>query len=245
MTPRTPKLDGTRVVLCDADGTLFPSEEPAFVASAKVTRALAESYGVAGDFSPENLRRGTTGRNFRTTAGALLAEAGVTLDSTELEEWVVRERKVVTEYLSTALDVTPDVVRAIVTLASRFTLAAVSSSALVRLDACFIATGLAKWFPIGCRFSAEDSLPRPTSKPDPAVYRHALAALACPAGAAVAIEDSTIGARSAVAAGIPTLGLVQFVPSDERVDRKRELLAHGVLAVADSWEETVAWLTAR
>ena len=30
-------LTGVRVVLCDADGNLFPSEEPAFVASAEVT----------------------------------------------------------------------------------------------------------------------------------------------------------------------------------------------------------------
>ena len=33
-------------VLCDADGNLFPSEEPAFDASAEVTNAFLASLGV-------------------------------------------------------------------------------------------------------------------------------------------------------------------------------------------------------
>jgi beta-phosphoglucomutase-like phosphatase (HAD superfamily) len=242
MTTPKPSLGKVRVVLCDADGTLFPSEEPAFAASAGVTSAFAEKHGIAGDFSPVSLRLATTGANFRTTAGALLANAGVSVGDTDLETWVVRERDVVTEYLATALDVDLHVVRAVETLASEFRLAAVSSSALVRLEACFNATGLAPWFPAAARFSAEDSLPRPTSKPDPAVYLHALTASACPPESAVAIEDSVTGVRSAVAAGIPTLGLVQFVPADEQDSRRRGLLEHGALAVADSWDDIVAWL---
>jgi beta-phosphoglucomutase-like phosphatase (HAD superfamily) len=42
-------------------------------------------------------------------------------------------------------------------------------------------------------------------KPAPDIYRWVLARLNCAAGEAQALEDSAIGARSAVAAGIPTL----------------------------------------
>ena len=36
----TPQLEQVRYLLCDADGNLFPSEEPAFEASAEVTNAF-------------------------------------------------------------------------------------------------------------------------------------------------------------------------------------------------------------
>src|SRR5206468_1387210 len=127
-------------------------------------------------------------------------------------------------------------VAAVAALGERFELAAVSSSALVRLDACFTAGGLTRWFPPERRFSAEDSLTPPVSKPDPAIYRHALTALGLRADESVAIEDSVTGARSAVAAGIPTLGLVCFVDESERDARRHDLLAAGVAAVATSWD---------
>ena len=42
-----------RTLLCDADGCLFPSEEPAFVASAKVTNDLLADLGVEKRFLPD------------------------------------------------------------------------------------------------------------------------------------------------------------------------------------------------
>jgi hypothetical protein len=106
MDPATPGRAEITTVLLDADGTPFFSEEPAFEASAEVTRAFAERFGLTGDFSPDHLRRTTTGKNFRTTAQDL-------------------------------------------------------------------------------RFSAEDSLPVPTGKPDPAVYEPAPRPGGCSIGGAV------------------------------------------------------------
>ena len=77
-------------ILCDADGTLFPSEEPAFVASAVVTRSFAARFGLAGDHSAESLRIATTGQNFRSTARTLLSDAQVEVSDGELERWVDR-----------------------------------------------------------------------------------------------------------------------------------------------------------
>jgi HAD superfamily hydrolase (TIGR01509 family) len=227
----------SRTLLCDADGTLFPSEEPAFVASARVTQDFADRFGLTGDFSAETLRLTTTGKNFRTTAEDLLAAAGVQADPQELEHWVDREKAEVTEYLAQALLPQPDVLAALASLAERYELAAVSSSALSRLAACFTASGLDEHFPVRARFSAEDSLPVPTSKPHPAVYEFALRQLGLSAGQAVAIEDSVAGARSALSAGLATIGIVQFVPMDERKQRVEDLTEAGVLTVVYSWRE--------
>ena len=55
-------------------------------------------------------------------------------------------------------------------LAARFRLAVVTSSAGSRLAACLSVTDLHRLLPPAVRFSAEDSQPVATSKPDPAIY---------------------------------------------------------------------------
>lgn len=254
---------GARVLLCDADGNLFPSEEPAYDASADVTNALLTELGADVAYSPAQLRLQHTGKNFRTTAVdlALLhgldvdpalidgrpvvaapgswreARRGPTLTAAMLERWVEVEKQTVTRHLAKALRPDPSVRGVLGTVADRFTLALVSSSALGRLDACLAATSLSEFFPPEVRFSAEDSLNPPKSKPHPAVYRLAGERLGCQGQEALAIEDSVSGAQSSIAAGFPTVGNLQFVPEEERRDRAAALQAVGVLAVMHSWTE--------
>src|SRR5688572_13616910 len=90
-------------VLLDADGTLFPSEEPAFAASAEVVSSVLASVGLPAAYDGEELRRAATGRNFRGLVPDLLAAEGRRLPDDELERWVAREAEVVTEHLRTAL----------------------------------------------------------------------------------------------------------------------------------------------
>jgi beta-phosphoglucomutase-like phosphatase (HAD superfamily) len=238
-------LSGVTTLLCDADGTLFPSEEPAFLASAEVTRDLAGRLGLAGDFSAENLRRNTTGKNFRTMAQDLIARSGGSMPASELEAWVEREKNQVSHYLAQVLSPREDVLTSLQALHSRYRLAAVSSSALSRLDCCFRASGLQELLPPGSRFSAEDSLPRPTSKPDPAIYARALKVLNLSPSDALAIEDSATGARSAIAAGVQTIGIVQFFPPEEQDQRRAELRAAGCGLVVGSWQELTAKIAIR
>ena len=233
------------VLLCDADGNLFASEEPAFVASAQVTNRCLAVLGVTRRYGAEELRLTTTGKNFRTTIVDLAHEAGLrdALSRDALEHWVAEERSAVSTHLARTLTPDPAVREPLLRLAQRFGLAAVSSSALARLDACFSATGLAELFPPQRRFSAEDSLPVPTSKPDPAIYTFAGRELGVGASNALAIEDSVPGALSAVAAGFQTIGNVAFVPASERSERVDALCAAGVTAVVDSWSELEALLS--
>lgn len=236
-------FDRVRVVLCDADGNLFPSEEPAFVASAEVTNRFLAEHGVQRRYGAEELRLATTGLNFRSTLAALAAEHGLgTVAAPVVDAWVQTEKQEVTAHLRTVLQPDAAVLGPLTALADRYGVAAVSSSAEARITACFEVTGLARFFPPGRRFSAEDSLPVPTSKPDPAIYLHALAALGLEAAEAVAVEDSLAGATSAVAAGIPTLGNLQFVAPDERAERQAGLERAGVSAVVSSWSEAARLL---
>jgi HAD superfamily hydrolase (TIGR01509 family) len=224
-----------RALLCDADGNLFPSEEPAFVASAEVTNRFLAELGSDQWFTAEELRLAATGMNFRSTAARFAAELG--RDDVDLEPWVQEEKRAVTEYLGRTLRPHEETTTALTAVAPQLTLAAVSSSALGRLAACFTATGLDALIPAARRFSAEDSLPTPTSKPDPAVYLFACEQLGIAPAEGLAVEDSIPGALSAVRAGCPTVGNLLFVQEPEREARTAALLDAGVLTVVRSWAE--------
>ncbi|MFQ1000960.1 HAD family hydrolase [Modestobacter sp. SSW1-42] len=238
-----PVPSGVTALLCDADDTLIPSEAPAFEASAAVTNRFLAAHGIDRRVTGEELRTSSTGKNFRATARELAAAASVPV--ADLDRWVAEEAEVVTAHLRATLVPDPEVVGALTTLGGQLTLAAVSSSALARLDGSFTAAGLAGLLPPARRFSAEDSLPTPTSKPDPAVYLHACAQLGISPAEGLAVEDSVSGATSAVRAGCPTIGLVTFVPEGERRARSAALADAGAVAVVDSWAELDRLVTGR
>lgn len=255
-----------KVLLLDADGSLFPSEAPAFLASAEVTNRFLAALGVPAAYSPEHLLATTTGKNFRTTALDLARAHGVAIEpavrtqaehpgqgnaegpmltAAMLDDWVAEEKKVVSDYLGRVLRPDPEVLEPLRRLAGRYRLAAVSSSALSRLEACFRATGLSELIPAERRFSAEDSLARPASKPDPDVYRHATEHLGVAVDRALAVEDSLPGVQSAVAAGIATVGNLTFVRGPERDARCRALAEAGATMIITSWAQLAARLLGR
>ena len=247
-------------LLCDADDNLFPSERPAFAASTEVTNRFLARFGVTAPLSAEELRKRAVGKNFRTTAVDLAVQCEVPIEQTlaqgrpEAVSLRTATSRTVMRYAPTnssngcaknasrspliwpsTLKPDPQVLEPLRDLATQYALAAVSSSAIKRLHACFTATGLDPLIPPDTRFSAEDSLPVPTSKPDPAVYLHAGQVLGVDAHQGLAIEDSVAGATSAVAAGYVTVGNVMFVPDDERDCRRAELIDAGAVAITDSW----------
>ena len=228
-------MTSARFLLCDADGNLFPSEAPAFEASAGVTNRLLGSLGIEARYTAEELREMGIGRTFRTNVVALAEEHGKTIAAGELEDWVAAENAAVTDHLARVLHPDRAVIEPLERLSRVFELAAVSSSALTRLQACFRAAALEELFPAERTFSAEDSLPAPRSKPAPDVYLHALFELGARPDDAVAVEDSVAGVTSARAAGIRTVGNVVFVPEPDRAAHGASLVAAGAELVIDGW----------
>src|SRR5207302_1479 len=89
----------------------------------------------------------------------------------------------------------------------QYKFAVVSSSALRRVQASIDKVGQAKYFGSDV-YSAATSLPTPTSKPDPAIYLHAMEKLGKTAAECVAVEDSKSGTLSGTRAGIKVIGYV-------------------------------------
>jgi beta-phosphoglucomutase-like phosphatase (HAD superfamily) len=237
-------VSNVRVLMCDADGTLFDSEGPAFEASAAVTNRMLLECGVARSFAAAELRRTALGRNFRSTAVGLLAEEHVVIEPDALERWVIAERSAAVERLRAELRPSPAVRDVLSSLSTSLRLSIVTSSALDRLDACVVATDLDDLFPDDVRFSAEDSLPCPTTKPDPAIYRLAGQQMQVLPSHALAVEDAVAGVRSACAAGVATIGNLHFVADDEREERVRALRDAGAAAIVPSWAHLARLLEA-
>lgn len=239
---RETDLSAVTTLLCDADGNLFPSEEPAFDAAAAVVNRMLAHLDLEGRHTGPELRRSATGRNFRSIVIDLAAAQGVELTPEELDRWAAQEVSVVSQHLGSVLRPDPHVLDPLTTLAGRFDLAVVSSSALSRLAVCFTATRLDALFPDERRFSAQDSMHQPSSKPDPAIYRWAGERLGIRGEQGLAIEDAPAGVQSARAAGFEVLGNVAFVAEPERRQRIEELRAAGAGAVVQHWDDIVTAL---
>ncbi|MCW2928050.1 MAG: hypothetical protein JWM86_2018 [Thermoleophilia bacterium] len=238
-------IGAPQALLLDADGTLFPSEEPAFDASAVVVNEFAREIGFPGSFTGDGLRRAATGRNFRSISRELFERTSGAETAPDFDAWIEREREVVTQHLAKILEPDPEVQSALDELGAGMHLAVVSSSARARIDATLEATDLARRIDPSLRFSAEDSLPEPRSKPDPAVYENALSVMSLVPSAAVALEDSVPGVLSAAASGIDVIGIVAFVAEQERPDRVRELRAAGATEVVERWSDLPAVIAGR
>lgn len=118
----------------------------------------------------------------------------------------------------------------------KYGMAVVSSSALRRVQASIRNVGQDKYFKPEHVFSAATSLPKPTSKPDPAIYFHALNVFGSKAEEVIAVEDSKSGCLSAIRAGMPVIAYVGSYKGkkEEVAERLTEL---GAQTVMRDWSE--------
>ena len=78
-------------------------------------------------------------------------------------------------------------------------------------------------------------------KPNPDVYLRAMEQLGTSPQNCFAIEDSILGARAAISAGVRTFGFLGF--TEDAQDMATKLLAEGALACFHDWEELPALIS--
>jgi len=162
---------------------------------------------------------------------------GFELGADELETYVRREEDVVIAKLKESLRPCPGVDDVLERLKGKYEYAVVSSSALRRVQASIEKVGQDKYFDKDKVFSAATSLPKPTSKPDPAIYLWALEKLGKKAEESVAVEDSKSGTLSATRAGIKVIGYVGPYEDDKKEEMEKLLKEAGAVVIMRDWSE--------
>lgn len=176
---------------------------------------------------------------------SLQKKYAISLSDEEVEFYVLREEDEVIKKLQAKLVACEGVEAILEDLAKsgKYKLAVVSSSALRRVRVSVDVVDQSKYFGDSI-YSAASSLPKPTSKPDPAIYLFAMKDLGVEAGACVAIEDSKSGATSAKNAKIRTVGYVGSYEAEEREKMGGVLSAADAKPVMTHWSEFPAILAA-
>lgn len=216
------------------------SEELAFEACAELANELLEKHGIEQRYTGPQLLVDFVGQNFRGMIISLQKKFGFEIPQDELEKYVTREEDQVIAKLEAKAQPCVGVNEELEKLAksNKYGLAVVSSSALRRVQASIKKVGQDKYFPRDHVFSAATSLPKPTSKPDPAIYLHACKVLGKDPKECVAIEDSKSGTLSAVNAGIPVVGYVgSYEGKEMQAEMGKVLTEKGAKVVMTHWSE--------
>lgn len=231
-------------LLFDCDNTLVLSEELAFEACADLINGICESRKLEARFTGETLIQEFVGQNFRGMLTSLQKLYSIEISPEDMEKYVLQEEDAVIAKLKASLRPCHGVDDQLEQLSTsgKYLMSVVSSSALRRVKASIEKVGQDKYFPGDVVFSAATSLPKPTSKPDPAVYLFALEKLGKKAEEAVAIEDSKSGTLSGTRAGIKVIGYVGPYADDKKEEMKKVLSDAGAVIIMEDWSEFPAAL---
>ncbi|KAJ3888281.1 haloacid dehalogenase-like hydrolase family protein [Lentinula edodes] len=230
----------TTHILFDCDNTLVLSEALAFEACAELANEILSSQNVTDRYTGDELMVDFVGKNFRGMLLDLQDKYKFTIPSEQLEKYVAMEEDKVIEKLKEKLVPCAGANEILKKLAQsgKYQMGVVSSSAHRRVVASLDKANQAVYFPPDRVFSAATSLPKPTSKPDPAIYLFACEKLGAPPATCVAVEDSKSGATSAVRAGIPVIAYVgSYETPEKRNEMAKSLKDIGAAAVMYDWAE--------
>jgi len=216
------------------------SEHLAFEACAELANEILEKQGISDRYTGPQLLKEFVGQNFRGMMVSLTKKYNFTLTPDEFDSYVDRELGKVIEMLEKKAEPCEGVIPVLQKLYAdkRYGLAVVSSSALSRVQASIRKVNIDRYFPQNHVYSAATSLPKPTSKPDPAVYLHACKEIGVKPGECVAVEDSRSGATAAKNAKIPLIGYVGPYDEDEKEHMRKVLKEEcGAIVVMEHWDE--------
>jgi HAD superfamily hydrolase (TIGR01509 family) len=177
------------LIIFDCDGVLVDSE----MLSASVLTAMLAEEGF--DISPEIFRSDFLGRSFASASSRARQRFGRPLP----EDFEPRYRLRLKDRMRESLQPMPgvhDALAAVRRAAIPFCLA--TSSSPQRLAVSLEVTGLAEYF-AGCSFTASEVK---AGKPEPDLFLHAAARMGAEPPHCLVIEDSEMGVRAGLAAGM-------------------------------------------
>lgn len=223
----------------DCDNTLVLSEELAFTATATLINTILAKRGIAHRYTAEQLLVDFMGQSFRRMMPALQEKFNFSLTQAEMDDYVKEEEVRVVEKLEDKVQPCEGCMPVLEKLYNdnRYSMMVLSSSALHRIQASLRTTGQEKYF--GDRvFSAATSLPKPATKPDPAVYLFVMKKFNLKPEECIAVEDSKSGATAAVRAGVATIAYVGSYHGEKKKDQVAEtLLSLGCKVVMRHWSQ--------
>ncbi|KAF9893995.1 hypothetical protein FE257_008966 [Aspergillus nanangensis] len=227
-------------IFFDCDNTLVLSEELAFEACADLANEILATRDIPDRYTGDQLIQDFVGQNFRGMMGSLQAKYKFEMPQDELEAYVKKEEDKVIAKLVEKAQPCVGATEQLQKLydEKKYDLAVVSSSALRRVRASIKKVDQEKYFDHDMVFSAATSLEKPTSKPDPAIYLHALKVCHKTPEETVAIEDSKSGALSAIRAHIPVIAYVGSYPGESKQSEMAQTLQElGAKVVMKDWSE--------
>lgn len=201
---------------------------------------ILEANNIADRYTGDQLIKDFVGQNFRGMMGSIQEKYNFTIPSDKLEGYVTKEEDKVIAKLEAKAKPCVGASEALERLSEtkKYGFAVVSSSALRRVLASIKKVDQYKYFDEERVFSAATSLPEPTSKPNPAIYLHALEKVGKTATETVAVEDSKSGALSAVRAGIPVIAYVgSYIGEETQKQMATALTEFGAKTVMYHWSE--------
>jgi len=226
-------------ILFDCDNTLVLSEDLAFEACAQLANEILGSRNIPNRYTGPQLLNEFVGQNFRGMMVSLKAKYKFEMDDSELEKYVTMEEDRIIANLELKLQpcVGADAELEKLQKERKYHLAVVSSSAYRRVKASVYKVGQNRFFKDDEIFSAATSLPKPTSKPDPAVYIHAMKTLGKTAEECVAVEDSKSGSTAAFRANIKCIGYVGSYEPEKQDEMAEALKTCGCAPIMYDWKE--------
>ena len=180
------------------------------------------------------------GQNFRGMVKGLESRHGFNLSEDERESYVLQEEdRVIANLNKRAVEcdgATPELIK--LEESGKYKMAVVSSSAYRRVMASIVKVGQDKFFKPDEVYSAASSLPKPTSKPDPAIYLWAMEKLGKKPEECVAVEDSKSGTLAAVRANIKTIAYSGSYEDPSKADEVAKMLMdNGAVVQMKHWKD--------
>jgi HAD superfamily hydrolase (TIGR01509 family) len=225
-------------LLFDCDNTLVLSEDLAFEACADLTNTILAKHGISTRYTSDALIEQFIGQKFCGMLVQLIQIHDLNIPTEEFDAYIKSEEDVVISKLKAKAKpcVGANEVLEKLHTEKKYGMAVVSSSALRRIQASLDKAGQSEFFPKDAVFSAATSLPKPTPKPDPAVYLFAIEKLGVTAEECIAVEDSRSGAGSACRANIRTIAYVGSYNGKKKQKEIGDLLVRtGCCKIMSNW----------